>query len=152
MEKVKLCLVCSSGGHFQQLYSLKKFWSKYDRFWITFNSEDTRYLLNNEEKFFAYSPTNRNIKNLIRNSFLALKIIIREKPNFVISTGAGVCIPFFYVGKLLGAKVIYIESLTRVKELSLTGKVVYPVSDFFLVQHPELLKKYRKAIFKGRLI
>ena len=152
MKDIKLCLVCSSGGHFQQLYLLKSFWSKYDRFWITFPGEATSYLLKEEKKYFAYFPTNRNIINLIRNFFLAIKIIKKNKPDFIISTGAGVCIPFFYAGKLLGAKVIYIESLTRINQLSLSGKLVYPISDHFLVQWPELSEKYKKAIFEGRII
>lgn len=152
MKDIKLCLVCSSGGHFQQLYSLKSFWSKYDRLWVTFCREDTNYLLRDEKKYFAYFPTNRNVLNLIRNFFLAIKIIKKNRPDFIISTGAGICVPFFYAGKLLGAKVIYIESLTRINQLSLSGKLIYPISNYFLVQWPELSKKYKKATFKGRLI
>jgi len=148
----KLCLVCSSGGHFEQLYSLKEFWSEFDRFWITFPSRDKNILLNEEEVYFGYFPTNRSIKNLLKNFFFAIKIIYKTKPDFIISTGAGICVPFFYAGKLLKVKLIFIESLTRVDDLSLTGRMVYPISDIFLVQWPELSKKYKKAAFKGSVL
>ena len=149
---MKYCLVCSSGGHFLQLYELRCLWEVHEHFWVTFLGNDTHYLLNNEKKYWAFNPTNRNIKNLINNSFLAFKLLRKEKPEIIISTGAGICVPFIFIGKLLGIKTVYIESLTRVKKLSLSGKLVYPLVSFLLVQWPELEEKYKKALFKGNVI
>ena len=149
---MKFCLVCSSGGHFLQLYELRNLWEDHERFWVTFPGNDTQFLLNNEMKYWAFHPTNRNIKNLINNFFLAFNLLRKEKPDIIISTGAGVSVPFFYVGKLLGIKTVYIESLSRVERLSLTGKLVYPIVGFLLVQWPELAEKYKKALFKGSVI
>ena len=130
-----------------ELYMLKDFWLKFNRFWVS-ESNETLSLISQSEKIYnAYFPTNRSIKNLMKNTFLAFKILIREKPSIIISTGAGVCVPFFYVGRLFKVKTIYVESLTRVKDLSLTGKLVYPVASVFFVQWPELAEKYKKAKF-----
>lgn len=148
----KLLLVCSSGGHFYQLFSLQDFWKDYSRAWITFKQEDTLFRLNEETVYWAYSPTNRNVKNLVRNFFLAWKIIAKERPDMIVSTGAGVAVPFLCVGKLFGCKTIYIESLTRVQEISLTGKIIYFLVDHFLVQWKELQEKYHRAKFAGRVL
>ena len=149
---MKLCLVCSSGGHFLQLYYLKELWGEYDHFWVTFPHNDTKFLLKNEKKYWAHYPTNRNIKNFVKNLFFATKILWKEKPCAVISTGAGVAVPFVYLAKVLGLKTIYIESLTRTKAFSLSGKLVYPVVNHMFVQWPELADKHKKAVFKGQVI
>lgn len=149
---MKLCLVCSSGGHFLQLYSLKELWGDYDRFWVSFPNSDTRSLIESEKKYWAHHPTNRNIKNLVKNLFLAYKILRKERPDAIISTGAGIAVPFMYVGKLFGINTLFIESLTRVESLSLSGKLVYPVVRHFLVQWPQLAEKYKKAVYKGQVI
>ncbi|OIM61992.1 PssD/Cps14F family polysaccharide biosynthesis glycosyltransferase, partial [Oenococcus oeni] len=120
-----------------------------DRFWVTFNKEDAQSVLKNERMIPAFYPTNRNIKNLIRNTFLAFKVLKREKPDIIISSGAAVAVPFFYLGKLFGAKTIYIEVFDRIDRPTLTGKLVYPVTDKFIVQWPEMKKIYPKAINLG---
>ena len=122
---MKYCLVCSSGGHFLQLYALRNLWEDHEQFWVTFPGNDTRFILKNVKKYWAFHPTNRHIRNLIKNFFLAFNLLRKEKPDIIISTGAGVTVPFFYIGKLLGIKTVYIESLARVEKLSLTGKLVY---------------------------
>jgi len=135
-----------------QLYSLCKFWQLYPHFWITFNKKDTNYLLQNEKVYWAFHPTNRNFWNLIKNLYLAFKILLKEKPDVFISTGAGVAVPFSIVGKILGSDIIYIESLTRVNELSLSGKIIYFFADNFLVQWPQLEAKYKRAKYQGKLV
>jgi len=149
---MKLCIVTSSGGHLHQLLLLKKWWQKYEHFWITFKKEDALSLLEKERIYFAYHPTNRNIKNLIKNTFLALKILFQEKPHLIVSTGAGVAVPFFYVGKLLGAKLIFIEVYDRIDKATLTGKLVYPVVDAFFVQWEEQKRLYPQARLLGALL
>lgn len=131
---MKVCLVGSSGGHLTHLYLLKKFWINEDRFWVTFDKKDANSLLKGEKKYNCYYPTNRNIKNLVKNTFLAFKVLKKEKPDLIISSGAAVAVPFFYVGKLFGAKTVYIEVFDRMDKPTLTGKLVYPITDLFVVQ------------------
>jgi len=152
MNIKKLCLVCSSGGHLKQLYLLKPFWQKYNRFWVTFSKIDAISLLKDEKVYFAYYPTNRNFKNLIKNTFLALKILRKEKPDLIISNGAGVAVPFFYIGKIIGAKLIYIEVYDRIDLPTLTGKLVYPICDKFILQWPQQKKFYSKGIYIGSIL
>ncbi|MBD9904541.1 PssD/Cps14F family polysaccharide biosynthesis glycosyltransferase, partial [Enterococcus faecium] len=135
--------------HLTHIYLLKNFWEKEERFWVTFDKEDSRSMLKDERFFPCYYPTNRNIINLIRNSFLAIRILLKEKPDLIISSGAAVAVPFFYLGKLIGAKTIYIEVFDRIDAPTLTGKLVYPVTDKFIVQWDEMKKVYPKAINLG---
>ena len=149
---MKLCLVCSSGGHFMQMQSLKSVWEGRDRFWVTFPTGDTRSLLGDERKYWAYFPTNRNLKNFLRNLLLALRVLLKERPEAIVTTGAAVAVPFVYVGRILGITTVYVESLTRVRELSLSGRLVYPFADHLLVQWPEIRGRYPRTRFRGRVI
>ena len=86
-KKLKVCLVGSSGGHLTHLYMLKPFWENKDRFWVTFDKEDARSLLEGEKFYPCYYPSNRSLKALIINTWRALKIIPKEKPDLIIIDG-----------------------------------------------------------------
>ena len=75
----------------------------------------------------------------------------KERPHLIISTGAAVAVPFFYVGKIFGAKLIYIEVFDRIDKATLTGRLVYPVTDCFVVQWEEMKKIYPKAVNLGSI-
>jgi UDP-N-acetylglucosamine:LPS N-acetylglucosamine transferase len=149
---VKICLVTSSGGHLTQLYVLKPWWQKHEHFWVTFKKEDAVSILKGENIYWAHFPTNRNIKNLIRNMFLAWKILRKERPDVVISTGAGVAVPFFWLGKLMGSRLIYMEVFDRIDSPTLTGRLVYPFVDKFLVQWEEQKAFYPKGEYWGQTL
>lgn len=152
LKNKKLLLVCSSGGHLLQLYNLNKpLWQEYGRVWVSFDKSDAQSLLKNERKYWGHFPTNRNIPNLIRNSILAWKILKKERPDCVISTGAGIAVPFFILARLFGAKAIYIESFARKTNISVTGKLVYWLANNFFVQSEVLEKQYKKAVFRGTI-
>lgn len=148
---MKICLVGSSGGHLTHLYMLKPFWEKEDRFWVTFDKEDAQSLLRKEKMYPCYYPTNRNLKALAKNTILAWKVLREEKPDLIISSGAAVAVPFFYLGKLLGAKLIYIEVFDRINKPTMTGKMVYPITDRFIVEWEEMKSVYPKAINLGSI-
>ncbi len=151
MKDIKICLVGSSGGHLTHLYMLKPFWKSKKRFWVTFEKEDAKSLLSGEKIYGCYYPTNRSLKALIKNSILAWKVLKEEKPDLIISSGAAVAVPFFYIGKLLGAKLIYIEVFDRIDKPTMTGKMVYPITDRFIVQWEEQKIVYKKAINLGSI-
>ena len=130
---------------------LVPFWKDKNRFWVTFDKEDARSLLKDEKMYPCYFPTNRNIKNLIRNTFLAIRVLKKEKPDLIISSGAAVAVPFFYLGKMMGAKLIYIEVFDRIDKPTMTGKMVYPIVDKFIVQWEEMKKVYPKAVNFGSI-
>lgn len=150
-KELKICLVGSSGGHLTHLTMLNEFYKNKNRFWVTFNKTDANSILKDEKVYHCYFPTNRNIFNLFRNTFLAIKVILKERPNLIISSGAAVAVPFFYIGKIFGAKLIYIEVFDRIDKSTLTGKLVYPITDKFIVQWEEMKKVYPKAINLGSI-
>jgi UDP-N-acetylglucosamine:LPS N-acetylglucosamine transferase len=131
---------------------LKPFWKDKERFWVTFNKPDACSLLKDENVYHCYFPTNRNFKNLTKNIVLAFKILRRERPDLIISSGAAVAVPFFYIGKLIyHMKLIYIEVFDRISSPTMTGKLVYPIVDSFIVQWDEMKSIYRKAINLGSI-
>lgn len=148
---MKVCLVGSSGGHLTHLYMLKPFWKDKDRFWVTFDKEDARSILAGEKVYHCYYPTNRNLKNLFRNTFFALKVLRKERPDLLISSGAAAAVPFFYIAKLMRKRLIYIEVYDRIDKPTLTGRLVYPIVDCFIVQWEEQKRVYKKAVNLGSI-
>ncbi len=145
-------MICSSGGHLLLLHLLDAFWRKHDCFWVTFKKEDAISLLEKERVYWAYFPTNRNIFNLVRNFFVAVRVLFKERPDIIVSTGAGVAIPFFYLGKLLGKKLVFIEAYERIENPSLTGRLVYRITDAFILQWEEQKKSFPKGIVLGQIL
>jgi len=152
-DKSKICLTSSSGGHLQELMTLKSLDEHYSVFYIT--EKDQFETKNLGENRYQVPKIDRREKNFLIHFLIMagsiLKILIRENPAVIISTGALATVPVCVFGKILGAKVIYIESFARVKSLSLTGKVVYFLADKFIVQWPDLEKKYSRATYIGGL-
>ena len=150
-KDIKICLVSSSGGHLTHMYMLKPFWQDKERFWVTFDKEDARSLLKGETMYPCYYPSNRSLKALVINTVRAFKVLKKERPDLIISSGAACAVPFFYVGKLFGAKLIYIEVFDRIDSSTLTGRLVYPITDRFIVEWEEMKKVYPGAINLGSI-
>ena len=133
------------------LYKLKPFWEDKQRFWATFDKEDAKSQLHGEQIYPVYYPSNRSLKALCINTHRAIKILKKERPDLIISSGAAPAVPFFYIGKLMGAKLVYIEAFDRFDKISMSGRLCYRLSDVFIVQWKDLLDKYPKAIYIGSL-
>jgi beta-1,4-N-acetylglucosaminyltransferase len=149
---VKVLLVCSSGGHLTQLYRLKPWWFEHERMWVTFEKADARSLLADEKVTWAFHPTTRNIPNLVRNLRLALRLMPRYRPDVIVSSGAGVALPFFLLGRLLRSRTVYLEVYDRIDSGTLTGRLCYPIADLFLLQWDEQRRCYPKGTVVGRLL
>jgi beta-1,4-N-acetylglucosaminyltransferase len=153
-EQIDLLLVCSSGGHLLQLLALREVWEPFRHSWVTFDKSDAGSLLKSEPVVHAYGPTNRNMglvaaANLVRNLRLAWRLLGSLRPAVILTTGAGVAVPFAWIGRLRGAKVVYLESLTRIDRPSLSCRLIRPVSDRMYVQWPELRDALRGARYAG---
>jgi UDP-N-acetylglucosamine:LPS N-acetylglucosamine transferase len=144
-------LVCSSGGHLQQLLALRDAWGAYSHAWVTFDKSDARSLLDGERVVFAHWPTNRSIKNLVRNLFVARRTLRDVRPRVVLTTGAGVAVPFAWLARLRGTPVVYVESFTRIESPSLTCRLVAPIADRVYAQWPELVEAVPKARYAGNV-
>lgn len=149
VKSMKLMLVCTSGGHFSTMRRLESFWSNHERIWVTDPKLDTKSLEKQEKVYWLPYQAPRDIWALWRNIPRVFKIVYLEQPDVVISTGASIAIGFAVAAKLLRKRFVYVESISRSEELSLSGKLVYRLSDEFYVQWPNLCRKYPKAIFKG---
>lgn len=147
---MKICFAASSGGHLEEITRLLPIADGMESFLITEKSasinspwEKTYYLrqINRKEILFPIF--------FMKTMFQAWRILRREKPNYIISTGALITYPFCLIAKLKKVKIIYIESFARVDEPSLTGRLMYPLADLFLVQWEEMKTFYPKAIYAG---
>ena len=150
--RLKVMLVCSSGGHLLQLYNLKPWWEQQDRTWVTFKMPDSMSLLGEEDVSWAHHPTTRNIGNMLRNLGLAWKLVRQHRPSVIISSGAGVAFPFFVIGRLFRARTIYIEVYDRIDLPTLTGKLCYPLSNLFLLQWEQQRRFYKRGVLIGKLL
>ena len=151
MSSKKIAFVASSGGHLEEISRLKGIEKKYDSFLVT---EKSDFVIKDfcEKRYYVPMMNRKQISFLpkfIWLFFRTIVILMREKPDFIITTGALVAYPFCVVGKLLRIKVIYVESFARVHEPSLTGKLVYNMSDLFMVQWEDMLIKYPKSMLGG---
>ncbi len=152
MKRKKVCLISSSGGHYEQLLMLRPLEDDYDIFIVT---EKTKY--NKEDKKINYfvSQVNRKeilfIFKMIGILLKSLYIFIKEKPDVVISTGVLATIPMMYIGHIFKKKIIYIESFAKINSPTMTGKLIYKrhIADQFYVQWESMLEFYPDAIYKG---
>jgi beta-1,4-N-acetylglucosaminyltransferase len=148
---MKVLLVSSSGGHLLQLHRLEPWWEQHDRLWVTFDLPDSRSLLSDESVVWAYHPTTRNIRNLLKNLALARKVVGRYRPDLIVSTGAAVAFPFFIVGRVLRIPRIYIEVYDRIDSPTLTGRLCHPLSDAFCLQWEDQKQVYPRGEVIGCL-
>jgi UDP-N-acetylglucosamine:LPS N-acetylglucosamine transferase len=119
---------------------------------VTFDAADSRALLDGERVVHAHEPTNRNVPNLFRNLLLAVCLVRRVRPLAIVTTGAGVAVPFAWVGRAFGARVVYVESLTRIDRPSLTYRLIRPVVTRAYVQWPELERALPGSLFRGTVL
>jgi UDP-N-acetylglucosamine:LPS N-acetylglucosamine transferase len=145
-------LVGSSGGHLTQLWALRPWWSEGARTWVTFGTPDATSLLRDEDTVWAHHPTTRNVPNLLRNTWLAWRTLRRLKPDVVVSTGAGVALPFFVFARLLRIPTAYIEVYDRIDSATLTGRLCRPFTSVMCVQWDEQRSLYRNAHVIGELL
>lgn len=148
---IKICFTSSTGGHFEQLMMLKPLMNKYETIIVT---EKSKYSVESKEyKTYYLSQVNRKEKSfllkMVINSGKSIIILLTEKPDVIISTGALATIPLCLFGKLFRKKIIFIESFAKINSPTLTGKLIYKFADQFYVQWEEMKQIYPNAIYKG---
>ncbi len=152
-KKARVAFVASSGGHLEEISRLKSIEHSYDCFLVTEKSDfEVKNFCN--RRYYVPQMNRRQltfVPKFIWLFFRTLQILLREKPDFIITTGALVAYPFCVIGKLLGIKVIYVESFARVTHPSMTGKLVYNLSDLFMVQWEDMLTNYPKSMLGGEI-
>ena len=160
-EKVRLWVVLGEGGHTTELLRLVDLLG--DRY-------EYHYMVTKEDNLSAsrikhcgplYSLSRPRGKDTgmagaVWRTLLAgvqsLPVIWRIRPTAVLSTGPAIAVPVSLIGKLLGARIIFVETGSRVTTLSWTGRIVYRWADLFFVQWPQLAEHLPRAIYAGRLV
>jgi len=145
----RVLVVCSSGGHLAQLLRLRSWWERHQRTWVCFDTADALGALTGEDLVLGHHPTTRNLGNLVRNFVLAVGTLRRVRPDLIVSDGAGVAVPFFWLGRWFGARTAYLEVYDRIDSPTMTGRLVAPVTDLFMVQWEEQLGSYPGAAVVG---
>lgn len=148
-ERAEVLLVCNAGGHLAQLLALRDAWISLSRVWVVPAASDAGALPEGERVVPAYHPTTRNVPNLLRNLRLAWMVVRRTRPRVLVTTGAGVAVPFVWIARLRGARVVWIESFTRVHSPSLSCRLAARVCDRVYVQWPELVAQVPRSRFVG---
>ncbi len=150
-SNLKICIACSPGGHLVQAKQLAKAYEKYDHFYFTFSGGVAEQMNQTSRVRHIPNIVRRNPLSWFIGAVLSAYVAISEKPDIVITTGAGVVVFFCVFCKLIGSKIVFIESMARIERPTLTARMLYPFADLFVVQWPGLLKYFPKAKFLGRL-
>lgn len=146
---MKILFVCSGGGHYKELMEIKKLIpSEYNIKIATMKGKDTN------EKNYELIGVNRNFINFLINLKQAFNILNEYNPDLIISNGAGTAFNMCLLGKILSKKILFIDCLTRIDDLSTCGKLIYYLNlfDIFLVHWKELSKKYKKVSYWGNIL
>ncbi|MBJ8051878.1 polysaccharide biosynthesis protein [Bacillus cereus] len=150
----RVCFISSTGGHLTQLKNIIKSFDASKIKVITEKNETTVSLQKNYDISYLAQQERKNIffpLIFFINIILSFWYVIKIRPQYIISTGAGAVIPFCIFGKIFGGKLIFIESFAKVQTPTITGRILYHFADKFYVQWEELLEVYEDAEFKGRL-
>lgn len=149
-RKPRLCFVSSSGGHWEQLQKLEPLAKKYEGFFVTektqFDAPLSKYFMKQtdlKDKFM--------IPKMTWNMFYTILIWIKERPDFVITTGTMVAYPFYLLSVLFHKKFVFIETFGRANMPTVAGKMMEKHTDLFIVQWKTQKKFYKKAIYGGCL-
>jgi beta-1,4-N-acetylglucosaminyltransferase len=148
---MKICLVCSHGGHYTETLQILEAFKGHQVFFATYHSPREGEVCNIAPAYLT-DNIGYSIFRMVKSFFWSFKILRLEKPDVVLSLGSEIAVPFIYLGKLMGIRTIFLESWCRVENLSLSGRLVYPLVDAFWVQWPQLLEvcsskaKYRGAV------
>lgn len=151
-SELKIALVASAGGHLAQLRTISVAWAGHATFWIT-TTRVVRDSLSREGCVYVVGECNRRSPlRVLPVVWRCMCAVLRERPDVVISTGAAAGCLTCFLAKLFGAKVVWVDSITNVKGISLSGRMVRPIADLFLVQWPDLAEKNRGTEFVGAVI
>ena len=151
----KVLFIASTGGHLNELMQLKPMFDKYDYHIITEKTKSTVSLVNKYGKrinYLVYGTKDKKIVypfKFVFNCFKSLALYIKWRPSYIVTTGTHTAVPMCYIGKLFSSKVIFIETFANSKTKTLSGRMIYPIADLFIVQWEEMLELYPNAVYGG---
>jgi len=151
-KKLKICLAASAGGHLSQLLKLEQCWDGQDVFFMT-TSVSVNSMLSKKGKTLMVGECNRQHPLEVLRVFLRCLIFLcGNRPDVIISTGAAAGCMCCFIGKLLGAKVVWLDSIANTEKLSLSGRLVRPIANLILTQWEDVASKYKNVEYAGAII
>jgi len=149
---MKICLAASAGGHLSQLLSLGPVWEGAEVVCVS-TGQVVRDKLEAMGRTYTVGECNREHPfKALAIMYKCLKIVLREKPDVVLSTGAAPGFILCFWGKLFGAKIIWLDSIANTIKLSMSGRMVRVFSDLILSQWPDVAEKYPNVEYVGEVI
>lgn len=153
--KKRVIFISSTGGHFSELMELKSIFDSYDYHLITEKTPSTISLKDEYKKRMHYLIFGTRVKKVtyffktVLNTIKSLYYFIKIRPKAIVTTGTHTAMPMCIIGKLFGAKIIFIETYANVYTPTGSGKFIYKFADKFIVQWEDMLKVYPKATYIG---
>lgn len=151
----RVMFISSTGGHLDELLQLAPMFEKYNYHIVTEKDKSTKSLKEEYGKkisYLIYGTRQKKFRypfiflyNVLKSFFLYLKY----RPRYIVTTGTHTAVPVCYIGKIFGSKIIYIETFANINKKTVAGKIIYPISNLFIVQWEEMLKLYPKAKLGG---
>ncbi len=149
----KVMFICSTGGHLTEILKVSKLFKKYNYILVTEKNKisislQSKYnieFLNYGSRYYPF----KYIFVCIANFFKSIYLFFKYNPDLIYTTGAHTCIVMCYLAKLFKKKIVFIEVFDRITTPTLSGRLVYKIVDLFIVQHKELLHKYKNAKYIG---
>ena len=151
---MKVLFISSTGGHLNELLQLKQLFKKYDSYIITEKTKSTKslkYKYNNVH-YLVYGTKDHLFKFIFKfifNIFKSFYLFLKIRPKVIVTTGAHTAMPLCIIGKLFGAKLVFIETYANVYTPTGTGKFLYKYADKFIIQWEELREVYPNGIHLG---
>lgn len=145
---MKICIVSSCGGHLTEMRALKPVYERYEHFYVL---NDRVLLPDDMEGRTHFIRHSERDWLFFLNIWEAWRILRKEQPILILSTGAGPAVPFALVGKLLRVPMIFIEISAQVTKPSLTGRLIYYLADRFFYQWKTLGRYFPKATYGGMI-
>lgn len=147
---MKICIVSSCGGHLTEVRALKPAYARYPHFYVL--NDKALLPADMEGKTYFIAHSERDWRFFL-NLWEAFRILLRERPQVILSTGAGPAVPFALVGRFFfGCRVVFVETITRIQAPSMTGKIMYWLAHDFFYQWQSLARYFPRGRFGGPLV
>lgn len=155
MSKRRVMFIASTGGHLNELLQLSPMFNNYDYHLVTEKTKSNNYLKRDYKNRVSYLVYGTKLHlftyifKLTYNCFKSLFLYLRFRPDYIITTGTHTAGPMCCIGKIFGSKIIYIETFANMVTKTSTGKLIYPISDKFIVQWESMKKLYPNSEVGG---
>jgi len=143
---MKIAIVSSCGGHLAEVRALKPVYERHDHFYVL---NDQALLPKDMEGKTVFIRHSERDWLFFVNLWEAWKLLRKEKPDLILSTGAGPVVPFALIGKILRIPSVYIEISTTVTSPSLSGRMMYYLADRFFYQWKDLESVFPRGTYGG---